>query len=81
MGINFYSTFQSKAESIAELERTMRINDKVLRFYHKRLDDRKTIGEHTEAYRELILASKKREQERERLFQQKKAAKVRKPSS
>src|SRR6185295_2207489 len=39
-GNYFHMTFEAKGEAIAELERTMRINDHVLRFQHTRLDDR-----------------------------------------
>ena len=39
-GIYFHVVFESGPEAIAELERTMRINDRVLRFMHVRLDER-----------------------------------------
>ena len=81
MGTYFYTTFEAKSEAILELERTFRINDKVLRFTHRRLDDRISIEKHFDEYREVIEGSKKREQERESKIQAKKmAAKDRKPA-
>ena len=65
MGIYFHCTFTAKAECIQELERTMRISDQVLRFFHQRLDTRKSVGEHLEKYREVIETSRIRDQERE----------------
>lgn len=65
VGIYFHSTFTAKSECVEELERTMRINDRVLRFFHTRLDDRRSIEQHLQGYRDVIAASKEREQERE----------------
>ncbi len=70
----FHTTFTATPSTIAELERTMRINDKVLRFMHTRLDERLDITKHLEAYRNVIEESGKREREREAKFQAKKAA-------
>ena len=72
VGLYFHSTFTAKAECVEELERTMRINDRVLRFFHSRLDDRKGIEQHLENYREVIAVSKAREQEREAKVQARK---------
>ena len=72
MGIYFHSTFTAQTECVEELERTMRINDKVLRFLHFRLDDRKDIQQHLEDYREVISSSKVREKEREAKIQARK---------
>lgn len=74
MGIYFHSYFEAKAEAIKELERTMLINDKVLRFMHVRLDDRKDINKHIEQFRDVIKASSEREQEREAKAQARKSA-------
>ena len=74
MGTYFHATFESKAEAISELERTMGINDKVLRYNHVRLDDKKSVSEHLEAFREVIKASNDREKEREAKAQARKAA-------
>lgn len=65
MGIYFYSTFEAQADCIEELERTMKINDRVLRYQHTRLDDRKSLSQHLEDFRTVLSLSSKREQERE----------------
>ncbi|MCB0420586.1 MAG: 30S ribosomal protein S6 [Bdellovibrionales bacterium] len=65
MGTYFHSYFEAKAESIRELERTMRINDKVLRFMHTVLDPRETISKHMDKYGEVLSGSIARDQERE----------------
>ena len=78
VGTYFHITFEAKAESIAELERVMRIEDNVLRFVHSRLDDRKTVGQHLEDYREVIKASITKENEKEKAFQARRQAKQRK---
>ncbi len=41
--IYFHSTFMAQPAAIMELERTMRINDKVLRFMHTRIDSRVSL--------------------------------------
>lgn len=64
VGNYFHTTFEAAAEAVAELERTMRINEKVLRFKHARLDDRINVSKHLEEYRDVIKASIEREQER-----------------
>ena len=73
MGTYFHTMFEANSDCVAELERTMRINDQVLRFMHTRLDDRKTIAQHFEDYKNLMKESIEREQERERAFQRKQA--------
>ena len=81
-GTYFHSTFTANNECVAELERTMRINDSVLRFLHVRLDNRVPLVKHVEKFKEALVESKKRTEEREAKLQAKKAArsKVRKPS-
>ena len=64
VGTYFHSTFEASAKAIAELERTMRIDENVLRFKHMRLDDRISLPKHLEGYRDVIKASVEREQER-----------------
>lgn len=73
-GVYFHTTFAAQGSCIAELERTMGINDKVLRFSHVRLDDRINLAKHVEAFKETLAATAQREKEREAKFQQKKAA-------
>ena len=52
----------------------MKINDKVLRFMHVRLDNRTDLSKHLQTYRDVITESSNREKEREAKFQKKKAA-------
>lgn len=70
----FFSTFSAKPSAIAELERTMRINDKVLRFMHTALDPRTDLSKYLESFRNSIAESAAREREREAKFQARKAA-------
>ncbi|MCB0391874.1 MAG: 30S ribosomal protein S6 [Bdellovibrionales bacterium] len=78
VGTYFHTTFEADAESVAELERVMRIEDKVLRFTHTRLDDRVSLGQHVEDFREVIKSSINKENEKEKAFQARRAAKQRK---
>jgi small subunit ribosomal protein S6 len=63
--VYFHSIFESNPQAIMELERTMRINDKVLRFMHTKLDERVAIGKHAEAFKKGLADSAAREKERE----------------
>jgi small subunit ribosomal protein S6 len=61
----FHSVFESNPQAIQELERTMRINDKVLRFVHTRLDERVSVSKHLEAFKKGLADSAAKEKERE----------------
>jgi len=61
----FHTTFEANPQAITELERTMRINDKVLRFMHTRLDERTTVAKHLEAFKKGLADSAAKEKERE----------------
>ena len=63
--IFFHSTFESDPQAIMEIERTMRINDKVLRFMHTSLDERTSIVKHLEAFKKSLADTAQREKERE----------------
>lgn len=63
--VYFHTLFEADTQSIAELERTMRINDKVLRFMHTRLDERVSLAKHHEAFKKGLAESAQREKERE----------------
>lgn len=65
LGTYFHTTFEAKAEAVAEIERLLGIDDRVLRFMHTRLDDRKSLAQHVEEYKNLLVESNKREQEKE----------------
>ncbi|MFN7454015.1 MAG: 30S ribosomal protein S6 [Pseudobdellovibrionaceae bacterium] len=70
----FHALFQSEAPAIAELERTMRINDKVLRFAHTRLDNRVSLAKHMESFKRGLQETANREKEREAKAQARRAA-------
>ncbi len=61
----FHSTFQTSPQAIAELERTMGINDRVLRFTHTRLDERVPLSKFMETFKRGLGESSQREKERE----------------
>lgn len=63
--IYFHSVFESNPQAIMELERTMRINDKVLRFMHSSLDERVPVSKYMESFKKGLAESVQREKERE----------------
>lgn len=63
--IYFHTFFEANPQAVAELERTMRINDKVLRFMHTKLDERTPLSKHAEAFKKGLADSAAREKERE----------------
>jgi small subunit ribosomal protein S6 len=72
--IYFHSTFESNPQAIMEIERTMRINDKVLRFMHTVLDERTPVAKHMEAFKKGLAESVQREKEREAKSQMRRQA-------
>ncbi len=70
----FHTSFEAEPAVIAELERTMRINDKVLRFMHTRLPDKTSLVQFMENFKQSLADSAAREREREAKFQARKAA-------
>lgn len=70
----FHSMFEADPQTIAELERTMRINDRVLRFMHTRLDERVQLPQHMETFKKGLQESMAREKEREAKIAARKAA-------
>lgn len=73
-GSYFHVTFESRPAAIAELERTMRINDKVLRFMHTKLDARVSLSKFMEDFKKSLAETATREREREAKIQAKRAA-------
>lgn len=73
-GTYFHATFEARPAAIPELERTMRINDKVLRFMHTKLDIRVPLAKHMEAFKKGLQETAAREKEREAKIQAKRAA-------
>jgi small subunit ribosomal protein S6 len=71
-GIYFHSTFMADTKSIAELERTMRINDRVMRFVHTRLEDGTDLSKFLENFKNELAAGQVREREREQKAQERK---------
>ena len=67
--VYFHTMFESGPQAIMELERTMRINDKVLRFMHTKLDERIPVSKHAEAFKKGLSDSAAREKEREAKMQ------------
>lgn len=63
--VYFHSIFEANPQAVAELERTMRINDKVLRFMHTKLDERISMAKHAETFKKGLADSAAREKERE----------------
>lgn len=61
----FYTTFTANNEAVAELERTMRINDSVLRFSHMKVKDGVDVNKHYENFKEVVAASIRRQKEAE----------------
>lgn len=74
LGSYFHTTFEAKGDCVSELERLMRIDERVLRFLHVRLDDRKVLSKHVEEYHQILADSHKREQEKEAKMQARRAA-------
>ena len=70
----FHTLFEANSQAIMELERTMRINDKVLRFMHTRLDERTPLNKHLENFKKGLAESAQREREREAKIQARRAA-------
>lgn len=67
--IYFHTMFEATPQVITELERTMSINEKVLRFMHTKLDERIPVAKHAEAFKKSLLDSAAREKEREAKMQ------------
>ncbi|HPI40828.1 MAG TPA: 30S ribosomal protein S6 [Pseudobdellovibrionaceae bacterium] len=72
-GLYYHSFFEGDPQMIMELERVMRINDKVLRYMHTRLDERISLAKHMEAFKKGLQDTAAREKEREARIQAKRA--------
>ncbi len=64
-GLYFHSTFMADPQCVAELERTMKINESVLRFINVRLEDDTSLDKHMEAFKQTLADSHAKEKERE----------------
>ena len=74
IGTYFHTTFEAKPGCVAELERVMRIDDRVLRYLHVRLDDRANLKEHVDAFHKALAETLRREQEKEAKHQARRMA-------
>lgn len=75
-GLFFHATFEADPQAVAELERVMRINEKVLRFQHSKLPENTDLKKYVENFKETLAANAAKEREREAKFQAKKAARA-----
>lgn len=74
--IYFHTLFHADPKAIAELERTMRINENVIRFMHTKLDSRIPLAKHAENFKNQLKVSAEKEREKEAKIQARKAAKA-----
>ncbi len=72
--VYFHTTFTASPDAIHELERTMKINDKVLRVVHTRLSDKMSLQKHVESFKERLADTLQKEKEKEAKFKARKAA-------
>ncbi len=79
LGLYFHSYFEAQPSAVLELERTMRINEKVLRFLHTKLGEEGSAAPYVEKYKEVLAESVKRQQEAEAKLAKKKAARSSSP--
>ncbi len=70
----FHSLFEADTQTITELERTMKINDRVLRYMHTRLDERIALQKHMENFKKGLADSNNKEREREAKRESRRAA-------
>lgn len=75
-GIYFHTTFEADSQAVAEIERVMRINEKVLRFQHTRLKENTDLAKYVSTFKELLAVNAQKEREREAKFQAKRAARA-----
>lgn len=72
--IYFHTAFECQPAAIMELERTMGINDKVMRFTHTKLDPRVSLAKHMENFKKGLQETAQRERDREAKAQARRAA-------
>lgn len=75
-GLYFHTTFESDTQAVAELERVMRINERVLRFQHTKLKEGTDLKKYVQTFKETLAANALKEREREAKFQAKRAARA-----
>ncbi len=72
--IYFHSTFMASPDAIKELERTMKLNDKVIRVVHTRLSEKETLAKQVEAFKDRLADTLQKEKEKEAKYKARKAA-------
>lgn len=72
--VYFHSTFMAAPEAIKELERTMKLNEKVLRVVHTRLSEKVTLAKYLENFKAQLAETLVKEKEKEAKFKARKAA-------
>lgn len=72
--VYFHSTFTASPEAIAELERTMKLNEKVLRVVHSRLSEKVPLAKYLENFKDQLADTLAKEKEKEAKFKARKAA-------
>lgn len=72
--VYFHMTFTASPDAVRELERTMGINDKVLRVVHTRLSETIPLSKHVEKFKEQLADTLVKEKEKEAKFKARKAA-------
>lgn len=73
--IYFHSTFSASPDAIRELERTMGLNDKILRAVHTRLSEKIPLQKHVENFKLQLADTMQKEKEKEAKFKARKAMK------
>ncbi len=81
MGTYFHSYFTAGPDVIVELERTMKNNEKVLRYMHSGLNGAQSIEKHAENFKQILKESTERVQEAELRMQKKRAARTQRGSN
>jgi small subunit ribosomal protein S6 len=61
-------------DAIKELERTMKLNDKVIRVVHTRLSEKETLAKQVEAFKDRLADTLQKEKEKEAKYKARKAA-------
>jgi len=75
----FHSYFMASPEAIVEIERTLGINDDVLRVMHSKLDSKLSMDKHVEAFKNTLKESQERLNEVEARKQKKRDMREHKP--
>ena len=72
--VYFHTTFTASPTAITELERVMKLNEKVLRVVHTRLSEKIPLTKHVENFKTHLADTLAKEKEKEAKFKARKAA-------